>query len=620
MSKSSSRLSDRSTNESNTGLSPLDSSTGADSPEPIVYVAPDVANREQTAVTRSKILVFLTMLLAVSGTATAAFLLMEDQEYGNFEDAFTGLGKEITTVARQKVDQMFSAVDAYSLFIASDAKYDSNSSWPFVCVSDFSSKSEKITALFGFETPVLAIAPLVREEEKDKWASFVLETAPVWYQESINNEGLNYTVEDYMNLTIPYVHHYSYTADGEKVSIPTIMPGPALPMWQRYPLIVGNDGPASNGNMSISYDFQDSSEIADLFKISSSTRRPSIGFTRLRDIRPGYIGKLVVDSQIVQPVMDDGELVGMLWLRIPWREFFQDLYVDGIIGTTVVISSSCGIDSGGDTISDLSYAIEGSHVEFLGEFDAHDPKYDAQVVSRVIVDLNVDSAKIPEGLCVPTLTLDLYPTDDLAATYETSKPTLYATVVVAIFVFTTLVFLLYDYYVGRRKRSYMERIVKQDQIVSDVFPAAIRDRLYESGQRGLQDDGLHDPLGGGGGGGTAGSPLADFFPETTIVFADITGFTAWSSAREPAQVFILLETIYGAFDKHAYRRSVFKVETVGDCYVAVAGLPEPDKEHAVNVCRFARDCINTMKEITLKLEVALGPDTSALDLRVGIHR
>eukprot|EP00980_Cylindrotheca_fusiformis_P013752 scaffold3541_cov116-Cylindrotheca_fusiformis.AAC.5 len=475
-------------------------------------------------------------------------------------------------------------------------------------------KTDKIAALIGWESFVLIILPAVRDEEKDRWPSFVLEKAPLWYQESIDNEGHNATVEECMNLTIPFVHHSHYTDNPENAFLPTTMPGPVMPIWQRYPLLVGNDGPDKGGNLSVSIDFKEKSDVANLFKISNSTLRPSIGFLRIRDLRPGFDDKRVVDSQIVQPIIENGKTVGMLWLRLPWREFFQNLNVDGIFGITVVIRSSCVID---DAIRVLSFTIVGSQAEFLGEFDAHDPKYDDQVVSKVVLDLKLDLEQIPEGLCVPTLTLELYPTDELAATFQTSKPTLYTTVVVAIFAFTSFVFLLYDYYVARRQRKFMERIVKQDQIVSNVFPTAIRDRLYESGQKGSKDDALFDPLGGGA--GTAGSPLADLFPETTIVFADIAGFTAWSSAREPAQVFILLETIYGAFDKHAYRRSVFKVETVGDCYVAVAGLPDPDKNHAATVCRFARDCVKTMKEITVKLEMTLGPDTSDLDLRVGIH-
>jgi hypothetical protein len=46
-------------------------------------------------------------------------------------------------------------------------------------------------------------------------------------------------------------------------------------------------------------------------------------------------------------------------------------------------------------------------------------------------------------------------------------------------------------------------------------------------------------------------PIADLFPETTIMFADLVGFTAWSSAREPTAVFRLLETIYYHFDELA---------------------------------------------------------------------
>jgi Adenylate and Guanylate cyclase catalytic domain len=62
-------------------------------------------------------------------------------------------------------------------------------------------------------------------------------------------------------------------------------------------------------------------------------------------------------------------------------------------------------------------------------------------------------------------------------------------------------------------------------------------------------------------------PIADLFPETTVLFGDIVGFTAWSSVRDPTQVFTLLETVYHAFDEIAHRRRIFKVETIGDCYV-----------------------------------------------------
>jgi class 3 adenylate cyclase len=98
-----------------------------------------------------------------------------------------------------------------------------------------------------------------------------------------------------------------------------------------------------------------------------------------------------------------------------------------------------------------------------------------------------------------------------------------------------------------------------------------------------------------------------------------SGFTAWSSEREPGQVFILLESIYREFDKIAKRKKVFKVEVVGDCYVAVCGLPDPRKKHAVVMAKFAANCVAAMSLTVKRLELELGPDTSELKLKVGLH-
>ena len=78
-------------------------------------------------------------------------------------------------------------------------------------------------------------------------------------------------------------------------------------------------------------------------------------------------------------------------------------------------------------------------------------------------------------------------------------------------------------------------------------------------------------------------------------------------------------TILPKFQCTCGRRKVFKVETVGDCYVAVTGIPEARKDHAVAMCKFARDCMTSFAKLVRKLEVNLGPDTGELNLRIGKH-
>eukprot|EP00977_Amphora_coffeiformis_P012581 scaffold3134_cov182-Amphora_coffeaeformis.AAC.18 len=113
--------------------------------------------------------------------------------------------------------------------------------------------------------------------------------------------------------------------------------------------------------------------------------------------------------------------------------------------------------------------------------------------------------------------------------------------------------------------------------------------------------------------------IAELFPAATVMFADIAGFTAWSSIREADQVFSLLESIFQAFDAIAERDGVVKVETVGDCYVAVCGVPDANEEHAVVMAAFARKCLEEFYKVTKGLEMKLGPDTSELAIRIGLN-
>jgi class 3 adenylate cyclase len=72
--------------------------------------------------------------------------------------------------------------------------------------------------------------------------------------------------------------------------------------------------------------------------------------------------------------------------------------------------------------------------------------------------------------------------------------------------------------------------------------------------------------------------------------------------REPTQVFTLLKKLFIV----PLMRRVFKVETVGDCYIAV-------------MAKFVRDCVTKFNEFSKQLEISLGPDTANLAMRAGLH-
>jgi class 3 adenylate cyclase len=221
--------------------------------------------------------------------------------------------------------------------------------------------------------------------------------------------------------------------------------------------------------------------------------------------------------------------------------------------------------------------------------------------------------------------------------YSSSRAEIFAAILAAVFITTGMVFFVYVQYVHRRQNKVMATALRTNAIVSSLFPSNVRDRILKEAEEQVEremkntspfvaakhrlksflEDEPEDSRENADVFST--KPIADLFPETTLMIADMVGFTAWSSVREPCQVFVLLETVYHAFDQIAKRRGVFKVETVGDCYVAVAGLPEPRKDHAVVMARFASDCNGKLHRLVKELEVKLGPDTGDLSMRFGLH-
>jgi class 3 adenylate cyclase/sensor domain CHASE-containing protein len=108
------------------------------------------------------------------------------------------------------------------------------------------------------------------------------------------------------------------------------------------------------------------------------------------------------------------------------------------------------------------------------------------------------------------------------------------------------------------------------------------------------------------------SAIAERFNDTTILFADIVGFTAMSSVISPEELVQMLNTIFSAFDRLAEKHRLEKIKTIGDAYLVVGGLPERRKDHAQAIAAMALDMIEALATINQER----GQD---LKIRVGIH-
>lgn len=331
----------------------------------------------------------------------------------------------------------------------------------------------------------------------------------------------------------------------------------------------------------------------------------------------------IIDALDRVSLSEDGDynparnkIVGMVAAQIYWRAMIKDILPPGSDGIAIVFASPCN--------DPFTYQINGPSVQYLGVGDKHETKYDHLGIHINLTDLNAFSIRdsLYSGAPLDTefcpFTLHVYPSDAMKSAYSTSNPIVFTVAAVLIFAFTSLVFCFYDYKVEQRQQTVMQTAVRSTAIVSSLFPSAVRDRLYPAekkfgkklSQRNLRIGKMTSSQSAATAEGYTSlstSPIAELYPETTVLFADVAGFTAWSSVRQPTQVFHLLETLYAAFDEIAKHRRVFKVETIGDSYVAVVGLPTPRRNHAVVMVRFARDCRQKMSELTLELETTLGP-------------
>jgi adenylate cyclase len=149
---------------------------------------------------------------------------------------------------------------------------------------------------------------------------------------------------------------------------------------------------------------------------------------------------------------------------------------------------------------------------------------------------------------------------------------------------SAIVFALLDYFVTQR--NFFEE--RSETLLLNILPREIVDAL-KTGRR----------------------AIAGHYDSASVLFADIVSFTPMAAAMTPLQVVTLLNEVFECFDALVEKYDLEKIKTIGDCYMAAAGVPRERPDHAQALVRLALDMRETVA--TRKF------GDRALSLRIGIN-
>uniref|UniRef100_A0A8C0IH26 Guanylate cyclase n=1 Tax=Bubo bubo TaxID=30461 RepID=A0A8C0IH26_BUBBB len=177
---------------------------------------------------------------------------------------------------------------------------------------------------------------------------------------------------------------------------------------------------------------------------------------------------------------------------------------------------------------------------------------------------------------------------------------------------------IFSNYHGQTNESYMDTLIRRLQLYSRNLEHLVEERteLYKAERdradrlnfmllprpvvKSLKETGLVEP---------------ELFEEVTIYFSDIVGFTTLCKCSTPMEVVDMLNDIYKNFDHILDHHDVYKVETIGDAYMVVSGLPKRNgNRHAVDISMMALDILSFMGSFELRHL----PDLPVW-IRIGIH-
>ena len=108
------------------------------------------------------------------------------------------------------------------------------------------------------------------------------------------------------------------------------------------------------------------------------------------------------------------------------------------------------------------------------------------------------------------------------------------------------------------------------------------------------------------------APIVDNFIDASLLFADVVDFTSLSARLDSTQVVAMLSDLFSRFDGIVAQHGLEKIKTIGDCYMAAAGIPQPVPGHLDRLAQAAL-------QMLVETNNTRAPDGSKISIRIGMH-
>lgn len=146
-----------------------------------------------------------------------------------------------------------------------------------------------------------------------------------------------------------------------------------------------------------------------------------------------------------------------------------------------------------------------------------------------------------------------------------------------------------DRLIASRTLELEEQNIENERLLLNILPGSIADRLKKGEDK-----------------------IADYFESVSVLFADIVGFTKLAQTMSSLELVNKLNEIFSAFDQSAEKLKIEKIKTIGDCYMAVAGIPEKQSDHAEIIIKLGIEMLEIIRNFNEKYSMDLS-------IRIGLN-